>query len=275
MARRDLDDSKLLFKKKRYPNAIFLLEQADEKAGKAVLLRMGLALGSKEIEKVIGFLRSHPTQYTNALIQMMTSLQSVSKATEWQTIKQLYGHDWLRSFLRIMEKIAEPVDVVASRTGLYLSMQKGFDPNNPASKGVIWQGGNWKEKMTKLQETFKDRKKYLNPTVKDLEGEINACKMVFGTIKPSGIDTQQLEKQFGEIMGSEYSESHPLPKTSIPDVIADPIKLFVLGALGLYLCPHYSLSRYLDENVEFEYDSDFALVKKNKEIIKLIERCLE
>lgn len=274
VAQRDLRDAQLLFKKKRYPNAIFLLEQADEKAGKAVLLHMGLALSSNEIGRVIQFLRSHPAHYTNPLIQLMTSLQNVSKATEWQTIKNLYGHDWLRSFLKILSKIVEPVDAIGSKARLFESLESGFDSSNPAVKGIIWEEGNWKERVAKLQETFKDRSNYLNPTVKDLEGEISECIMVFNTLKPSGIDTEQLKKQFGEIIGSDFSEAHPLSESSISDIFADPLKLFVLGALGLYLCPHYSLTRYPDEDVDFEYDSDFALVRKNKDIISLIEQCI-
>ena len=276
VAERDLRDSKLLFKKKRFQNAIFLLQQADEKAAKAVLLHMGFVLTSSDVLRIQKGLRSHPTQHTNLLLQMLESFQSIARENEWSILSQKYGHEWLNSFLRILTKIAEPIDKIAAGANMMPLLKKGLDENNPAVKSTKWETGNFKEKVLKAVENFKNLKKFRNPTVKMLEDEMKACKIILESPRSGGISPEEGRLLAKSLLGDAWEKRETTEEMENPmgDMFGDVMRLLVLGVLAIYLCPHYTLARYQDERVDFEYDSNFALVKKNKEIIELIERCL-
>jgi len=53
IAQRDFGDAKLLFENGRDPNAIFMLQQAIEKAIKSLLIKLGLVKNEKELRAEI------------------------------------------------------------------------------------------------------------------------------------------------------------------------------------------------------------------------------
>ena len=139
-----------------------------------------------------------------------------------------------------------------------------------------WETGNFKEKVLKAVENFKNLKKFRNPTVKMLEDEMKACKIILESPRSGGISPEEGRLLAKSLLGDAWEKRETTEEMENPmgDMFGDVMRLLVLGVLAIYLCPHYTLARYQDERVDFEYDSNFALVKKNKEIIELIERCL-
>jgi HEPN domain-containing protein len=62
---KDLEASKLLFEGKMYPQALYHLQQANEKLAKAQLLRVGILTPQRaaedwNVKKVLGFLQKQP-----------------------------------------------------------------------------------------------------------------------------------------------------------------------------------------------------------------------
>jgi HEPN domain-containing protein len=53
IAQKDFEAAELLFEKKPYPQAIYMLQQSPQKASKAALLKSGLVMSEDELKKEI------------------------------------------------------------------------------------------------------------------------------------------------------------------------------------------------------------------------------
>jgi HEPN domain-containing protein len=75
---KDLEASKLLFEAKIYPQALYHLQQANEKLAKALLLKTGIlapqrALKDWDVKKVLGFLQKQPVDYGHRILPSLLS----------------------------------------------------------------------------------------------------------------------------------------------------------------------------------------------------------
>jgi hypothetical protein len=264
----DLEAAQILFLNKKYQQAIFYLQQANEKVSKGLLIRIGFlpeykeSEYEKELKKVIGIYPSTP---------------------------RIYGHAWHTNLLKVLEVLLNAVDSLTSSI-----MKIKFTDRKTVSNIQQFRKSipSWRAKLNRARKV----KPNPNPSLQEIEAVVKACNQMLnssiaaqhrviekvGKIKlpDKNAVIASVEKHFGMKLDQETFEKlnevvSRKPAEIVKNVVTLPETLIVLALLNTYLLPHEYISRYPEPKMDFVYNEEFSLVKMFNEISNLIRKCCE
>jgi HEPN domain-containing protein len=267
-AKSDLDSAKVMYANKTFDWAIFILQQACEKASKAYLMRMNFLPGDelnelkKESAKAVGIPRLTPA---------------------------MYGHKWHKKLMDVLEEYLNYF------TGEIALINESF-PNskvNSFTEGFVKTTPDYRDKIAKAKKIEEN----IKPTLKELDSVILSCNNTLAEATKAKEKTTKLIEQNmpskESIMELAQSVAKTLKKEMNKEVVesidkicgsetidmmvetvVDAHKLIVLAILNAYLVPHEQNSRYPNK-LNIKYCSNLPLVQKFNDFSCLIDKCIK
>jgi len=267
-AAEDLEAARILYQGQKYQQAIFYLQQANEKVSKGLLIR-------------IGFLPEY---------QETTKVRELRRAVGvYPSTPRIYGHAWHRNLFRVLEGFIGSTD---SLTRSMVRMKLG-------DKRIVRSIREFRKSIPDLESRLNTAKKVKtnpNPSLREIDGVVRTCNQLLDSSAEAeqkaaeamkkikfpdrNLLVASIEKYFGTKLDQETLEKVNKiygmnPSELVKNVYALAVTLLVLAVLNTYLLPHEHISRYPDSNMDFAYDREFPLVKRFYEISDLIMKCLE
>lgn len=264
----DLNVAQILFQNKKYPHAIFNLQQACEKISKGLLMRIGFLPAYeepreiKEVRKVVGVPPSTPREY---------------------------GHAWHRKMLDVLETFICSFDNIAkSMEGIRLSEQNVMQNISQFRKSVP----DFKERIMRARKV----KTNPNPSLQEIDGVIKYCnELLDSSLKAEAearasvqkiklpdkkVILRKIEKRLKIKVDKEtlkkidriYGKN---PVEYVTNLVIFSETLIILAILNVYLVPHEYISRYPDAKMDFAYDENLSIVVRFNELTSLLRRCLK
>ncbi|MDG6999590.1 MAG: HEPN domain-containing protein [Nitrososphaerota archaeon] len=280
LASADITDARLLFKKKRYRNAIFLLQQADEKSGKGLLLETGMILDRKFIDELSKILESRPSGVlaSQEFKPFFKTLADLTPASIEKALKSKYGHKWTIHLIHVLKKLAPQISNIPKIQELLSVSEPMFSDlkqimsDKGLSNGFL-DSSNFPEIVQRLDNRFLDSERLANPSIKDVDYLVTTYGEVLDAY-PLGKEFPSATRGIQELVDVKLDPGRQRKlKKATMNIMPNITRLLALGSLGLLLSPHYTISRYPDENRDFEYDANHAIITRWKQVTKLIERC--
>ena len=280
LASADIADARLLFKKKRYRNAIFLLQQADEKSGKGLLLETVMILDRKFIDELNKIFVSTPSRAlaSQQFTPFFKTLADLTPASIEKALKNKYGHKWTTHLIHVLKKLAPQISHIPKIQELLSASKPMFSDleqimsDTGLSNGFL-DSRNFPAIVQRLDTQFPDSKRLANPPIEEVDNLVATYGKILDAY-PLGKEFPSAERAIQELVDVKLAPDRQRKlKRATMDIMPNITKLIALGSLGLLLSPHYTISRYPDENREFEYDANHALIARWRQVTKLIERC--
>ena len=267
-AARDLDAAHILFQNKNYPQTVFFLQQADEKASKGLLMRSGFLPTCEETEEI---------KETRRIVGVPSS-----------TPKD-YGHAWHKKMLHVLRDFIDTLD------NMTRDMVETRFPEPRMIRDISKFRENipdWKRRISRAGET----KINPNPSLQELDDAIRYCNELLDSslsienrvrtaaqnirlpnkklvLKKLGkrLKVKNLDKESLETIDKIYSKN---PVEYTKNLVIPLMTLIVLAILNTYLLPHEWTSRYPDADAGFAYDENLSIVKRFNGLMDLLKRCL-
>ena len=146
--------------------------------------------------------------------------------------------------------------LAASESGILAHFKKTIEIDDPRF-GTDWKPEDFNKRAENAKQFVKNAfssQAFKNPTVDMLEQEIRDCYKVLDSPKKLKEALPGMKEAIESLIGKDLaSKISPIQDTYF-SVMSDSTRLIVLATFGLYLSPHYTQSRYLDENVSIQYD---------------------
>jgi len=271
LAESDLHDAEVLFKANSFRRGVNVLAEADEMVAKGLLCDIGFVYDQQDMAKIReGMAKSGivPPAGIETIIRLMEETAKENK----KKLLLTYGHEWTTNFLSFLLQIAQPVADTAT--------QSGFEGMFPLPSQTPWLASIWnfegsKERVEKVREALRDRIRFRNPTVGEIEQVLFSDNKLLDSIGAYSTSDEATKALYEKMFGAPIPPSVTVTGKMLKEAIAKSMQLTVAGDLSVYLSCHFQLARYLDEPVEFAYDESLAVVKKRNDIAKLLRRCME
>ena len=207
LAEEDLEDASLLFSKKRFRNAIFLLQQADEKGGKGVLQEMGLIVDSQQIAKMKTVVSKISNgKISKGILDLIETMQPDAPEKMQKALK-LYGHDWQSHLVSLLGKWAPSLALAASDSGILAHFKKTIEIDDPRF-GTDWKPEDFNERAENAKQFVKNAvssQAFRNPTVDMLEQEIRDCYKVLDSPKKLKEALPGMKEAIESLVGKDFS----------------------------------------------------------------------
>jgi hypothetical protein len=275
LAERDLKDADLLMSTASYENALRLLAEANEMAGKGLLCQLGFVYDRAEITEIKKRILAAPVnpQTQPKLIELLDALDEILVKYHISTKRDLlrkYGHEWQRIFVQLLLVVSPNVEAILMAANMLAMMKR---PQALADQ-PIWHTGDFEERVEKVRNKMGDQAHFRNPPLSEVDQVIASSNALLDSLKSYQYTDDEAKQMFRVLLG-DVPQVQEVTASMVRTQSIGCIKLVVLGDLGVYLTSHHSLVRYQDEMTDFNYDENLAVVKRHKEISALLTRCVK
>lgn len=265
-----LQDAETLFSAKSFRRGVNVLAEADEMVAKGLLCGIGFVYDQQDLTEIRdGMTRAGtipPAEIETIIKQMAESVRDSKRK-----LLMTYGHEWTTKFLTFLEGIAEPVGKTAKKSGLAKMLSV---PSQTPWLKSIWTFEGGKERVEKIKETLKDQARFRNPPLSDIELVLYSDNKLLDSLPDYRWSEETLNSMYQNMFQVPIPAGISVSPKMFQEAIGRTMGLIVAGDLSVYLSCHFQLARYLDEPTDFVYDKNLAVVKKHKEIAKLLKRCM-